>query len=190
LVGFHKVKLEGNRERGKVEGLSVHHSLLIIHYSSLCITGQEYEPGIPYIAGMGDVDVVSDLLRATMAAFPSSEFIQSLSHQYLVRGWLSKKQLQGLHGKASKVKEIPPGKLATLEAQIMKMPNRYRSELPETTALYEKDEHIGQLIGELLTKYPQHKRVLFLQAKYKNNEPLSTSETSELEKFGKLLLKK
>lgn len=151
---------------------------------------QEFERGIAYFAGMGDVDVVSDLLRATIAAFPSSEFIQSLSHQYLVRGWLSKKQLQGLYGKASKVKDIPPGKLATLEAQIMKMPNRYRSERPTATAMYAKDEHLVELIGNLLAKYPQHKRVLFLQAKYNNNEPLTSTEMSELEKFGKLLLKK
>ena len=81
-----------------------------------------------------------------MEAFPNSEFIQSLSHQYLVRGWLSKKQLQGLHSKLQKASDVNPGKMATLEAQILKMPNRYKSELPETKPMFEKDEAAGKKI--------------------------------------------
>jgi hypothetical protein len=138
---------------------------------------------------MADVDIVSDILKASMEAFPASEFIQSLSHQYLVRGWLSKKQLQGLYDKARKVHDLSPGKLATLEAQIMKMPNRYKSEMPAPSALYEKDERTGKLIADILARYPQHKRVLFFQMKYDKDEPLSSAETGELEKFAKLLLK-
>jgi hypothetical protein len=39
------------------------------------------------------------------------------------------------------------------------------------------------LIEEILAKYPQHKRVLFLKAKYDNNEILSPADVSELKKF-------
>jgi hypothetical protein len=137
---------------------------------------------------MKEVDVVSSILKMSMEAFPSSEFLQSLSHQYLVRGWLSKKQLQGLFQKAQKAEEIPSGKLATLEAMIMKMPNRYKSALPETKPLYEKDEGTGQRLQQILDKYPQHKRVLFLKSRYDNDE-LSATELAELEKFHKLLVK-
>lgn len=137
---------------------------------------------------MADVDVVSDIIKAAMEAHPSSNFLQSLAHQYLVRGWLSKKQLEGLYNKAKGVTAIPPGKLATLEAQILKMPTRYKSDKPETSALYIKDERVAGLLDAILTKYPQHKRVLFLQIKYTTNE-LSSTDIAELEKFGKLLLK-
>jgi hypothetical protein len=137
---------------------------------------------------MKEVDVVSSILKMSMEAFPSSEFLQSLSHQYLVRGWLSKKQLQGLFQKAQKAEEIPSGKLATLEAMIMKMPNRYKSALPETKPLYEKNEEAGQRLQQILEKYPGHKRVLFLKSRYDNDE-LSTTELAELEKFHKLLIK-
>ena len=96
-----------------------------------------------------------------MEAFPNSEFIQSLSHQYLVRGWLSKKQLQGLFSKLQKAADVNPGKMATLEAQILKMPNRYKSTLPETKPMFEKDEVAGNKIKAILEKYPGHKRVLY-----------------------------
>jgi hypothetical protein len=140
---------------------------------------------------MADVDVISDLLKKALEVFPSSNFIQSLSHQYLVRGWLSKKQMEGLYDKLCKSPEIPPGKLATLEAQILKMPTRYRSEKPaEITPLYEKDERVAKLFSDILSRYPQHKRVVFLSTKFNNNEPLSPSELSEVEKFHKLLVGK
>lgn len=138
---------------------------------------------------MSHVDVVSDILSAAIKAYPESDFVQGLSHQYLIRGSLSKRQLEGLYAKASRIKSLPPNKLATLEAIILKRPKKYRSELPTTAPLYEKDERAGKQISEILAKYPQHKRVLFLESKYKNNEPLSASESSELEKFHKLLIK-
>jgi hypothetical protein len=47
----------------------------------------------------------------------------------------------------------------------------------------------GDLIEEILLKYPQHKRVLFLKAKYDNNEVISAAEVAELNKFKKLLFK-
>ncbi|RYF86659.1 MAG: hypothetical protein EON98_03030 [Chitinophagaceae bacterium] len=138
---------------------------------------------------MAHVDVVSDILSAALKAFPDSEFVQSLSHQYLVRGSLSKRQLEGLYKKAERVKDLPPNKLATLEAIILKRPKKYKSGLPPSQPLYEKDEQSGRLIEDILAKYPQHKRVLFFQSKYKSNQTLSSTETIELEKFHKLLIK-
>jgi hypothetical protein len=134
-----------------------------------------------------DVDVIKDVLQLTLEAYPESTFIQSLSHQYMERGGLSKKQLEGLYKKAGNVKTIPSGKLATLEAVILKKPNRYKSPLPAPSPLYIKDEHIGQLIIAILEKYPQHKRVLFLKIKYDNNEIFSSTEIGDLERFYKLL---
>ena len=135
-----------------------------------------------------DVDVIKDVLNAAIIAFPGSTFIQSLSHQYEERGGLSKKQLEGLYKKVSGIKTIPVNKLATLEAEILKRPTRYKSTLPPPTPLYIKDERIGKLIDDVLGKFPEHKRVLFFKVKYDNNESLSSTEISELEKFHKLLL--
>src|ERR1051325_11389927 len=118
------------------------------------------------------IDIINVLLEDCILAYPISSFIISLYKQYRERGSLSKKQLQGLYGKASKITDLPPGKLAALEAIIKRMPTRYKSELPTAKPLYEKDETTGQMIGEILSKYPQHKRVLFLKSKYDNNEPL------------------
>jgi hypothetical protein len=136
-----------------------------------------------------DVDIIKDLLELTLLAYPESVFVKSLSFQYEERGGLSKKQLEGLYNKAGKVKTIPANKLATLEAVILKRPTRYKSSLPENAPLYTKDATTGKLIDAILEKYPQHKRVLFFKAKYDNNELLSSSETKELERFFKLLLK-
>src|SRR5436190_19228958 len=93
-----------------------------------------------------DVDVVMDVLKAVFETQPSSSFVQSLLNQYQERGGLSKKQLQGLYSKAQKINSVPSHKLATLEAIILKKPNRYKSGLPETTPLYEKDETVGKMI--------------------------------------------
>ena len=133
-----------------------------------------------------DVDVVKDLLEAVLVSRPASSFIQSLLHQYQERGGLSKKQLQGLYNQAQKVKTIPAGKLATLEAIILKRPNRYKSTLPSPEPLYKKDEENGKMINAILARYPQHKRVLFFKAKYDNHESLSPAESAELRKFTKL----
>lgn len=134
-----------------------------------------------------EVDIVNDVLEECILAYPVSSFVISLYKQYIQRGSLSKKQLQGLHSKASKIENIQPNKLATLEAIIKKMPTRNKSELPENKPMFEKDESIGQIITNILAKYPQHKRVLFLRSKYDNNDLLSTTEIDELKKFGKLL---
>jgi hypothetical protein len=134
------------------------------------------------------VDIINEVLEACILAYPVSSFIISLYKQYINRGWLTKKQLQGLHGKAQKINDLSPGKLAALEAIINKMPTRYKSEAPtEIKPLYQKDEETGKLIQSVLTKYPQHKRVLFLQSKYQNNEPLSSGEITDLKNFARML---
>ncbi len=129
------------------------------------------------------LDIINMLLEDCIMAFPVSSFVISIYQQYQRRGWLSKKQLQGLYDKASKINGVLPGRLAALESIIKKMPTRQKSELPENTPLFEKDAEAGKLIEEILEKYPQHKRVLFLKAKYDNNEVLSQSDVSELKKF-------
>src|SRR5687768_2525624 len=105
------------------------------------------------------IDIVNEVLEACILAYPLSSFIISLYKQYQQRGSLSKKQLQGLHAKASKINDLSPGKLGTLEAVIKKMPTRYKSELPAAAPEMEKDESIGNSINAILEKYPQHKRV-------------------------------
>ncbi len=138
-----------------------------------------------------DIDIVDKILDACYQSAQFPLFVMSLMHQYEERGSLSKKQLQGLYYKAEKVPGIPANWLATLQAKIAKMPNRFKSEAPtEAKPLYEKDEHAGNLIKNILVKYPQHKRVLFLQSKYNRNEVLSAADIAELERFAKLLLSK
>lgn len=134
-----------------------------------------------------EVDIVNDVLEECIVAYPVSSFIISLYKQYMQRGSLSKKQLQGLHSKASKIENIQPGKLATLEAIIKKMATRNRSELPENKPMFEKDENAGRIITNILAKYPRHKRVLFFKSKYEHNELLSITEIEELKRFEKLL---
>ena len=133
------------------------------------------------------IDIINEVLEDCILAYPLSSFIISLYKQYQQRGSLSKKQLQGLHGKASKIEDISPGKLGTLEAIIKKMPTRYKSDAPSAIAVDEKDESTGQVIDAILAKYPQHKRVLFLKSKYENNESLTPQELSDLKRFEQLL---
>jgi len=135
-----------------------------------------------------DVDIISEVLKASREAYPNSSFVQSLSVQYEERGGLSKKQLEGLYKKAEKIRAIPPNWLATLEAEILKRPTRFKSTAPPPKPLYEKNEKTGGIIDAILKKYPLHKRVLFFQSKYQNNQSLSATELAELEKFQKLLL--
>ncbi len=137
-----------------------------------------------------DVDIILDLLKETLAANPTSTFTASLLFQYQERGGLSKKQLEGLLHKASKVETIAGGKLATLEAIILKKSTRDKSPLPQPTALLIKDETAGKRITAILQKYPQHKRVLFFNAKYENNETFSLAETEEVNRFYKILIEK
>jgi hypothetical protein len=129
------------------------------------------------------LDIINMLLEDCIMAFPVSTFVISIYQQYQRRGWLSKKQLQGLYDKASKINGVLPGRLAALESIIKQMPTRQKSELPENTPMFVKDEEAGKLIDEILARYPQHKRVLYLKSKYDNNEVLSPADVSELKKF-------
>jgi hypothetical protein len=133
------------------------------------------------------IDVVNEVLEECILAYPVSSFVISLYKQYQDRGSLSKKQLQGLHSKASKIKGILPGKLATIEAIINKMPTRDKSTPTAAKPVVGKEETAGRLIEEILTKYPQHKRVLFFKSKYENNELLTAAEIDELHRFKQVL---
>ncbi len=137
-----------------------------------------------------EVDIILDVLQAVVLARPTDTFAQSLLNQYIERGSLSKKQLMGLFGKAEKIETITETKLATLEAIILRMNIRERSAPPPPTPLYTKDPEVKQMIDDVLAKFPQHKRVLFLQAKYENNEIINSSEKLELKNFQKVAAKK
>jgi len=134
-----------------------------------------------------DIDIINEVLEECILAYPVSSFVISLYQQYQKRGSLSKKQLQGLHSKASNIEKLKGAKLATLEALIKKMPTRFKSELPETKPMFEKDKIAGELIDTILSKYPQHKRVLFFKSKYENNETITLQEIDELKKFKQVL---
>jgi hypothetical protein len=129
------------------------------------------------------VDIINMVLEECIIAYPVSSFIISLYKQYQARGWLTKKQLEGLYQKASSAPTVLPEKIAALEALIKKMPNRQKSELPQNRPLVQKDEGAGTLINAILSKYPEHKRVLFLKSRYDNNEVLSSAELAELKRF-------
>lgn len=135
------------------------------------------------------MDVLLDILNEMVKAHPASNFVNSLHQQYCNRGGLSKKQLEGLHSKATKTNNISQAKLATLEAIIKKKPTRERAAATITAPLPLKDEAVGKMINTILEKYPRHKRLLFLKSKFDNNEHISAIEIAEIEKFGKLLLR-
>lgn len=137
-----------------------------------------------------DIDIVNEILEHCLLAYHHSSFVMSLYQQYQKRSSLSKKQLQGLLGKAREVSEIPPGKLATLEALINKMPNRFKSEAPAAAPLYAQDDAHRRMIDDILQRYPQHKRVLFLKSKFENNEPLNAVELADLKRLQQLLTAK
>ncbi len=136
-----------------------------------------------------DIDIVSDLLNAVLKARPTDEFCRSLLQQYQERGGLSKKQLEGLLGKASKFTDAPPGKLATLEAIILKKHTNHRSTIAAPLQQEAADEQTPALIAAILEKYPAHKRVLYFQMKANKKETFTVQEKEELGKFAKILLK-
>jgi len=49
--------------------------------------------------------------------------------------------------------------------------------------MFEKDPQVGQWLDAILDKYPQHKRALFLQAKYNNNETLMPADLLDLKRI-------
>ena len=133
------------------------------------------------------IDIIAKVLDAVYAHNTDALFTMSLMHQYEERGSLSKKQLEGLLAKARKVKDLPPNWLGTLEAIILKMPTRYKSTVEENRPVYAKDEELGRMIGEILVKFPVHKRLLFLKTRYDANA-LSATEIGEVRKFYKILI--
>lgn len=136
------------------------------------------------------LDVVQIVLDDCVLAYPVSTFIISLYQQYQKRGSLSKKQIQGLYWKAKNIDTISPGKLAGLETIINKMTSRNKAPIPLQAPIVETDEETKQLIRTILEKFPQHKRVLFLQAKFDHHELITAAEKAELIKFKKLLIDK
>lgn len=135
----------------------------------------------------GKIDIVNMVLEDCITAYPVSSFIISLYKQYMQRGSLSKKQLEGLYSKAAKIEGFSHSKLGTLEAIIKKMPTRYKSEIPEQKLLPEKNTVAEELIHLILSKYPNHKRVVFLKNKLDNNDIINTADVEELKKFKTLL---
>lgn len=133
------------------------------------------------------VDIVLDILKIVAEKQPDNQFAQSILVQYQSRGGLSKKQLEGLYGKAKRISEIPQNKLATLEAIILRKKEKQKSDKPEFTPLYQKDSGSFEMVEKILEKYPQHKRVLFFKSKCTNNEVLQNTEKDELKKFFKML---
>jgi hypothetical protein len=136
------------------------------------------------------IDIIDKILDTCYKHNPDALFIMSLMHQYEERGSLSKKQMEGLYLKAEKVPDLPPSWLATLEAMILKRPSRDKTPPVPLKPMYVPDEQSEIYIAGILEKYPEHKRVLFLQSKINNKEFMSQDEKKELEKFHRLLIKK
>ena len=135
-----------------------------------------------------DIDIIADLLKAVIQARPTDGFCISLLQQYQERGGLSKKQLEGLLGKASKFTNAAPGKLATLEAIILKKHSNHRSVVHAQSEQPEPADDSAVIINSILDKFPGHKRVLFFKMKVDNAEKLTALERGELDKFSKFLL--
>lgn len=136
------------------------------------------------------LDIINMVLEECIIAYPVSSFIISLYKQYQLMGSLSKKQLQGLYAKASEIKDLAPGKLAGIEAIIKRMPTRDKSATTELPPVFSKDETLGQFLLSILHSYPEHKRILFLKAKYDNNEVLTAQEVDDIHRINKLVEKK
>jgi hypothetical protein len=133
------------------------------------------------------VDVILDILKAATSARPDSPFLASLHQQYEARGFLTKRQMEGLHAKSSKLPGMPAGKLATLQAIIQKMPTRQKSEKPEASPVYSKSVPVHIVISRILEKYPEHRQVLLFKEKFDSNIPLSPREIADLMRFYQLL---
>lgn len=134
------------------------------------------------------VDIVADVLQAVIQSRPEDSFCQSLWQQYQERGSLSKKQLEGLLGKARNFTDVNPGKLATLEAIIKRKNQVHRTEKTEIKET-EIDNTPIQEMNMILDKYPEHKRILFLKSKWDKKEVLTTAETEDVTRLKKLLCK-
>ena len=136
-----------------------------------------------------DIDIIAYVLQEVLKQKPDDAFCQSLQQQYAERGGLSKKQLEGLQGKAIKLPGMHPGRMATLEAIIKKKHVTHRSQVTVVPSQPQKDDEAGQMIKDILAGYPQHKRVLLFKANFEKEGKLALSEKAELERFYKLLKK-
>jgi hypothetical protein len=134
-------------------------------------------------------DVLLSILTKMKELHQGSSFINSIYNHYCNRGGLSKKQLEGLLDKAQQTPQLPQSNIATIEAIIKKKHTRERAAATISAAPPQKDALLGQLLQEILNKYPGHKRVLFIQSKYSKNEAITQLEIEEVKKFHKLLVK-
>ena len=135
------------------------------------------------------IDVIDKLLEACYQHNKDALFVMSLMHQYEERGSLSKKQLEGLLLKAKKAQDIPAGLIAGVEAIVLKMPTRDKTPVEETkNREQESGEKWNELLKQILEKYPQHKRLLFLKAQLDQRKNVSAAEQKEIEKFYQLLI--
>jgi hypothetical protein len=136
------------------------------------------------------IDVIDKILDACYQHNSDALFILSLMHQYEERGSLSKKQLQGLLQKASKIPDMPANWLGTLEAIILKMPDRHKiakESTPLANLSQQSNTQYLSVIASILQKYPQHKGALLLQTKCNLQQPLSNEEKGQLKQWEKLL---
>ena len=136
-----------------------------------------------------EIDIINYILDAVLAVKPDDAFCKSLRVQYAERGGLSKKQLEGLQGKAQRIEGIHPGRLATLEAIIKKKHVTHRSSVTVLPVISEKDEAAQEMIRAILSKYPGHKMLLLLKAKAEKDGKLSVTDKAELERLYKVLIK-
>jgi hypothetical protein len=60
-----------------------------------------------------DPDIIAALIEDGLEAFPVSPLLIGLYQQYQKKGFLTKKQMQGLYSKVSTLAHINSGKLAT-----------------------------------------------------------------------------
>ncbi len=137
----------------------------------------------------GNIDVVADLLKAVLSAKPDDAFCASLLEQYKLRGGLSKKQLEGLLGKATKFTDVAPGKLATLEAIIKKKKIIDRSISSTLKQEVTIDETPLIRMNEILAKNANHIRIVFLKSKWEKEGQLSKAEIDDVNRLHKILCK-
>jgi hypothetical protein len=138
---------------------------------------------------MPATDILLSILKKMQVLHPTSSFVASLHSHYCNRGGLSKKQLEGLLDKMMKTSDISQANIATVQAIILKKHVREKAKPTITPIPIQQNTVYGKLMEEILLKYPQHKRILFLKSKYDKNEALAMQDFTEIEKLHKLLVK-
>jgi hypothetical protein len=136
------------------------------------------------------VDVIDKVLNACYEKYSDSLFIMGMMHNYEERGWLTRKQLVGLHEKASKIKDLSPGWLAAIEVMIKRLPVKDKTpavNLDANKVEHNQSDYLAKA-NEILEKYPQHKAIISFKAIIEMNKPLTSAQQSQLNKLHKLLL--